>query len=199
MVRDQALAVSGLLSRKMYGPPVRPPQPTLGLERRVRQRHRLEDQRGRGPLPPRRSTPTWRRIESVSVDGHLRRAQPRGLHACAAIATNTPLQALVTLNDPVYIEAAQALARRMVAAGGSRRPTRRGYGFRAVPGAAADATRSCDRLVQLYRSGSRDVREATRSRPRQLATEPLGPLPQGCRRRRAGRVDRGRQRAAEPR
>ena len=31
MIRDQALAVSGLLSSKMYGPPVKPPQPTLGL------------------------------------------------------------------------------------------------------------------------------------------------------------------------
>src|SRR5439155_10791088 len=31
VVRDQALAVSGLLSRKMYGPPVRPPQPSFGL------------------------------------------------------------------------------------------------------------------------------------------------------------------------
>ena len=34
------------------------------------------------------------------------------------VRTNTPLQALVTLNDPVYIEAAQALARRIVASGG---------------------------------------------------------------------------------
>ena len=32
MVRDQALSVSGLLSPKMYGPPVKPPQPTLGLK-----------------------------------------------------------------------------------------------------------------------------------------------------------------------
>ena len=45
--------------------------------------------------------------------------------------SNTPLQALVTLNDPVYVEAAQALARRMVSAGGGSRTAKIRDGFRA--------------------------------------------------------------------
>src|SRR6185295_19574138 len=44
--------------------------------------------------------------------------------------TNTPLQALVTLNDPCYVEAAQALARRMVKEGGATVEDRSKYGFR---------------------------------------------------------------------
>ena len=65
--------------------------------------------------------------------------------------TNTPLQALVTLNDPVYVEAAQALARRIMADGGRSPAERVQYGFRlclARPPNAAEAAR----LVQLYRT-----------------------------------------------
>ena len=56
VVRDQALAVSGLLSPKMYGPPVRPAQPDVRLDRGFRRHDRLADQRGRGPLSPRACT-----------------------------------------------------------------------------------------------------------------------------------------------
>src|SRR5262249_56394554 len=44
--------------------------------------------------------------------------------------TNTPLQALATLNDPAFVEAAQALARRMISDGGSDSQARATYGFR---------------------------------------------------------------------
>jgi hypothetical protein len=46
MIRDQSLALGGLLSPKMYGPPVRPPQPKARTECGIRWQHRLGDQRG---------------------------------------------------------------------------------------------------------------------------------------------------------
>ena len=91
--------------------------------------------------------------------------------------TNTPLQALVTLNDPVYIEAAQALARKIVASGGATPADRARYGFRttlARPPQEAELAR----LVTLYEQSlakfSQNAAEAKR-----LATDPLGPEPAG--------------------
>ena len=78
MVRDQALAVSGLLSSKMFGPPVKPPQPDLGLKAAFGsgidwKTSAGEDRYRRGIYT------TWRRLQSLPVNGHLRRTQPRGL------------------------------------------------------------------------------------------------------------------------
>ena len=90
--------------------------------------------------------------------------------------TNTPLQALVTLNDPVYLEAAQALARRVV--GGGATPAQRAtFGFRTCLARKP----SEDELAQLtklfeaaYERFSQDVPSA-----KQIATDPLGPIPPG--------------------
>src|SRR5207245_6686193 len=57
-------------------------------------------------------------------------APSREICAVRRIRTNTPLQALVTLNDPVYVEAAQALARRIVREGGASAEERTRYGLR---------------------------------------------------------------------
>jgi hypothetical protein len=89
--------------------------------------------------------------------------------------TNTPLQALVTLNDPVYVEAAQALARRMVREGGSTDVDRATRGFRLVLARMPSAAES-DRLVRLHADALADFRtDATRAK--KMATEPLGPVP----------------------
>jgi hypothetical protein len=89
--------------------------------------------------------------------------------------TNTPLQALVTLNDPVYVEAAQALARRMVREGGSTVPERAVRGFRLVLARQPSAP-EIDRLVRLFDEAwagfKNDPGEA-----KKLATDPLGPVP----------------------
>ena len=66
------------------------------------------------------------------------------------IRTNTPLQALVTLNDPVFVESAQGLARRMMKEGGASDADRVAYGFRLClsrPPTQAEQ----ERLLQLYR------------------------------------------------
>jgi len=115
-IRDQALFVSGLLSTKMYGPSVRPPQPKFGLTAAFGSATDWTNSTGEDKY--RRGLYTyWRRTtpypSMVTFD-----APTRTVCAVNRPRTNTPLQALVTLNDPVYVEAAQALARRMVKEGG---------------------------------------------------------------------------------
>ncbi|MCF2443406.1 DUF1553 domain-containing protein [Dyadobacter sp. CY345] len=109
-VRDQALACSGLISRKMYGPGVMPPQPDkiwqspYSGEKWVLSEG--EDKYRRGIYT------YWKRTapypSMVTFD-----APSRELCQSRRMLTNTPLQALVTLNDPVYLEAAEKLASRM--------------------------------------------------------------------------------------
>jgi hypothetical protein len=63
--------------------------------------------------------------------------------------TNTPLQALTLLNDPVYVEAAQALARRMISEGGDGAASRVARGFRQVL-ARRPAPGEVEPLISLY-------------------------------------------------
>src|SRR5262249_2763612 len=112
VVRDQALFVSGLLSHKMYGPPARPPRPKFGLSAAFGGGTDWATSPGEDKF--RRGLYTeWRRSapypSMVTFD-----APDRNVCTVKRPRTNTPLQALVTLNDPVYVEAAQALARRIV-------------------------------------------------------------------------------------
>ena len=86
--------------------------------------------------------------------------------------TNTPLQALVTLNDPVYVEAAQALARRMVAEGGAAPEGRAVRGFRLVL-ARQPAAEEVGRLLRLHAEALDDFRQVP-DEAMKFATEPLG-------------------------
>ncbi|MGL6074965.1 MAG: PSD1 and planctomycete cytochrome C domain-containing protein [Fimbriiglobus sp.] len=109
MVRDQALAVSGLLSAKMYGPSVKPPQPSSGLNAAFG--GGLDWQTSAGEDKYRRGLYTeWRR---TSPYPSMMAFDATSREACTIRRnrSNTPMQALVTLNDPVYVEAAVALAR----------------------------------------------------------------------------------------
>jgi hypothetical protein len=89
--------------------------------------------------------------------------------------TNTPLQALVTMNDPVYVEAAQALARRMVREGGAMPADRARRGFRLVL-ARQPSTAEVDRLVRLHDDAQAGFR-ASADDAKRMATDPLGPVP----------------------
>jgi hypothetical protein len=111
-VRDQALAIGGLLSLKMGGPPVFPVQPDGVWAAPYSDNHWATSA---GDDVHRRAIYTyWKRSspypQFVSFDAPNRTAtctrRPR---------TNTPLQALTTLNDPVFMEAAAGLARRILA------------------------------------------------------------------------------------
>lgn len=115
MVRDQALAVSGLLSVKMYGPPVMPPQPD-GIWRAAYSGEKWTTSEGEDRY--RRAIYTYIRRTAGYPSYQTFDAPSRDICTARRLRTNTPLQALVTLNDPVYVEAAVALARRMKDGGG---------------------------------------------------------------------------------
>ena len=111
-VRDQALAVGGLLSDTMHGPSVMPPQPE-GVWQAVYSDMKWETSEGEDSH--RRALYTyWRRTSPypslISFD-----APSREFCVTRRIDTNTPLQALVMMNDTVYVEAARGLAQRMLA------------------------------------------------------------------------------------
>jgi hypothetical protein len=112
MIRDQALAVSGLLSSKMYGPPVMPPQPE-GIWRSAYNSAKWETSKGEDRY--RRALYTYCKRTSGYPSFQMFDATSREICTARRITTSTPLQALVTLNDPVYVECAQALATRMIA------------------------------------------------------------------------------------
>ena len=141
VIRDQALAVSGLLSPKMFGPSVRPPQPSLGLTAAFGSS--LDWKPSEGEDRYRRALYVeWRRTSPFPSMATFD-APNREVCALRRPRSNTPLQALVTLNDPVYIEAAQALARRMSELTGTTDEKIR-YGFRlclARPPRKAEAQR----------------------------------------------------------
>jgi hypothetical protein len=114
MVRDQALALSGTLSSKSFGPPVYPPQPD-GVWSSVYSGDRWNTSQDADRF--RRAIYTYQKRTSgypvfLTFDAPTR-------DACTArrIASNTPLQALTVLNDPAFLEMAQSLANRMEATG----------------------------------------------------------------------------------
>jgi Protein of unknown function (DUF1553) len=167
--------VAGLLSPKMFGPSVRPPQPKLGLSAAFGPgtdwaTSSGEDKYRRGLYT------SWRRATPYPS---MATFDAPGKSVCAMTRprTNTPLQALVTLNDPVYVEAAQALARKMIAEGGSSPADRIAFAFRRTlirPPQPEETARLEKLYAQTRASFSGNAKEATK-----LATEPLGPLPAG--------------------
>jgi hypothetical protein len=118
MVRDQALALSGLLSAKQFGPPVYPPQPD-GVWSTVYSGDAWRTSQGEDRY--RRAVYTYVKRTS-GYPGFLSFDAPsRDLCTARRMPTNTPLQALVTLNDPAYVEMAVALAKRAGKEGGTVR------------------------------------------------------------------------------
>ncbi len=110
MIRDQALAASGLLVEKVGGPPVKGYQPPGIWEEATFGQIRYEQDKGEKLY--RRSLYTfWRRI--VGPTGMFD-AGSRQLCTVRQPRTNTPLHALVTLNDVTFVEAARALAERVL-------------------------------------------------------------------------------------
>ena len=109
-VRDQALACSGLISGKMYGPSVMPPQPDKIWQSPYSGESWVvsagEDKYRRGVYTYWKRTAPYPSMTTFD-------APSREFCQSRRIITNTPLQALVTLNDPVYLEAAEKLASKM--------------------------------------------------------------------------------------
>lgn len=112
-IRDQALNVAGLLHLEVYGPSVMPPQPE-GVWNVIRNVASWET--SPGPQKYRRALYTFHRRVSPYPTMLTFDAPSREVCVSRRIPTNTPLQALTMLNDPVYVEAASALAQRTMEA-----------------------------------------------------------------------------------
>ncbi len=130
MVRDQALAISGLLVDEIGGPSVYPYHPAgLWLEINNRPGYSRAYEQGHGRDLYRRSMYTfWKRtVPPPSMQTFD--APEREFCVVRRSTTNTPLQAFVLLHDPQFVEAARSLAERMLRHGGDTRD-RLVYGFR---------------------------------------------------------------------
>jgi hypothetical protein len=130
MVRDNALAVAGLLVDKLGGDPVRPYQPNGVWDELTEYGNLRHYQHDKGEGLYRRSLYTiWKRTaappQMTTFD-----MPSREICVVKRSRTNTPLQALVLLNDVTYVEASRALAQRMLEEGGTTPESRLSYGFR---------------------------------------------------------------------
>ena len=175
IVRDQALSLAGLLSKKMYGPSVFPPQPE-GLWQVAFNGERTwttstgEDRYRRGIYV------FWRRTVPYPSMAAFD-APSREVCTVRRVHSNTPLQAFVTLNDPVYVEAAQALARRILKEGGKTPAERAKWGLELVQGRPA-SDEQVKHLLELCKAETEHY-NADPQAAKQVATDPLGPLPDG--------------------
>jgi hypothetical protein len=119
-IRDQALAASGLLVRQIGGPSVKPYQPEGVWEAVAMIGSNTRDYKpDTGPGLYRRSMYWFWKRSAPPASLEVFNAPARESCTVKRERTNTPLQALVTLNDPQFVEAARALADKALAVGGA--------------------------------------------------------------------------------
>ena len=178
MVRDIALAASGLLSPKVGGPSVYPRQPE-GIWNVPYSDMRWETSTGEDLH--RRGLYTFLRRSSPYPSLSVFDAPSREVCSARRVRTNTPLQALTILNDPVFVEAARALADRMAVQGGDSAAERIVAGHRLCTGHRPDP-RDLDDLVAFYeRERARLEREPDAARAL-LAVDGDAEAPKGAER-----------------
>lgn len=150
MIRDNALAASGLLVRTIGGPSVRPYQPQgLWEEKGVFSHFLLTYDQDQGDGLYRRSLYTFWRRTSPPPSMTIFDAGSRYQCTVQRQSTNSPQQALVLLNDPQYVEASRAVAERMMKEGGTKPEDRIQYGFRLLTSRRASDP-ELKILTQLY-------------------------------------------------
>ncbi|MEL7267267.1 MAG: DUF1553 domain-containing protein, partial [Planctomycetota bacterium] len=113
LIRDSALAVSGLLVQQVGGPGVKPYQPP-NIWNEVSLNGGLRYKQDHGDKLYRRSMYTYWKRSSPMPSMLIFDVPSREKCVVQRPRTNTPLQALVTLNDPQFVEAARALAQRVM-------------------------------------------------------------------------------------
>ncbi|HBY61358.1 MAG TPA: hypothetical protein DEH78_16170 [Solibacterales bacterium] len=159
MIRDQALAVAGLLADRVGGPPVKPYQPP-GLWQELTGGRGYKEDEGEG-LYRRTLYSYWRR--TIPPPAMINFDSPtREVCTVRESRTNTPLQALNLMNEVTFVEASRKLAERMLQEGGSDPVTR---GFALVLGraprprerAAADAALAKFRSVYRAKPGEAEA------------------------------------------
>jgi hypothetical protein len=157
-VRDTALAVSGLLNRTVGGKSVNPPQPLDYLSSIGKSWNEST-----GDARHRRGLYTFWRRTMLYPTFQIFDAPSREFCEVNRPRTNTPLQALVTLNDPAFVEAARALGRRIQTEGGATDYGRLSFAFRLATSrdpSIAELTVLGDALAEQRREFQRQPNEA---------------------------------------
>jgi hypothetical protein len=154
LVRDIALAASGLLSTKVGGPSVFPPAPEFLFQPPVSYgpKNWYEE---KGEDRYRRALYTFR-FRSVPYPMLQTFDAPNGDFACVRRSrSNTPLQALTTLNEPLFLETARALALKTLAEGGRTDADRLTYAFRRTVARRPSPAESDELLSLLAKQAKR--------------------------------------------
>ncbi|MFN0088393.1 MAG: DUF1549 domain-containing protein [Blastocatellia bacterium] len=180
IVHDIALAASGLLSPKLGGPSVFPPapeflfQPPASYGPKPWPESRGEDRYRRGVYTFRYRSVPYPMLQTFDA--------PNGDIACVRRArSNTPLQALTSLNETLFMEASRALALKTLKEGGATDALRLNFAFRRVLSRAPTARESAELLALFHRQRERFL--AGEANPWNLATadpDQPHPLPRGA-------------------
>lgn len=168
-IRDSLLAMSGLLSAKTGGPPVYPPQPE-GLWKEISGVGDPDYPTSQAADRHRRGIYTILRRGAPYPSFTTFDAPPRATCAATRARTNSPLQALTLLNDPAYVEAAAALAQRVMNMSAASDQERLVYAFRRCVTRRPSETelQELDRLLQEFRAASKNEAAAWTSLARVL-------------------------------
>ena len=172
-VRDIALTASGLLNENVGGPPVYPPAPDFLFIPPASYGPKIWKEE-KGADRYRRSIYTFR-FRSVPYPVLTTFDAPNGEFACVRRPkSNTPLQALVTLNEPLFLEAARSLALKTLQEGGQSDVQRLNYAFRRCLSRLPDAEESAALFVLLGKELAR--LGAPEAKPFELAaSDPANP------------------------
>ncbi len=168
-IRDSLLAASGLLSLKVGGPPVHPPQPD-GLWKEISTATDPNYPTSEGEDRHRRGLYTFLRRGAPYPSFITFDASPRQECVATRARTNSPLQALTLLNDPSYVEVADALAKLVMDLPAASDRDRLVYAFRRTVTRAPSAVelQELTRLLEGFRATSDDESEAWTSLARVL-------------------------------
>jgi len=154
VVRDIALSASSLLNPAVGGPSVYPPAPDFLFHRPVSYSNK-DWFTSEGPDRYRRALYTFR-FRSVPYPMLQTFDAPSGESSCVRRArSNTPLQALTMLNEPLFLETARALAARTLRDGGADDAQRIRYAFRHCVGRAPDKSETAELLSLLKKEEQR--------------------------------------------
>jgi hypothetical protein len=170
VVRDEALFVSGLLEDQIGGPSAKPFQPA-GLWEAVSHENRLHYVPDEGAGRYRRSVYTFWRRQSPPPNMLIFDAPTREACVLRRARTSTPLQALVLLNDPQFVEAARAFARKTLRQGGQDDPARIAFAFREATARAPNPAEVgllqdlLNKQLAKYRQGPELAEKLAGSRP----------------------------------
>jgi hypothetical protein len=150
MIRDHALAISGLLVEKQGGPSVKPYQPA-GIWKAVgyTSSNTARFKQDKGEALYRRSMYTFWKRTAPPPSMQIFDAPSRENCSARRERTNTPLQALSLMNDIQFVEAARHLAQRMLREGGKTSEEQITFAFRLATGRRPDAV-ELGVMVELY-------------------------------------------------